>query len=203
MTGSDHGPWVIPTDIPFKPTGETEEKRATQYADWALGEFIRNAKKQSWYDNTLFVFLGDHGYSTDDTYEMQMSYNQVPLVLHMPGILKADTCHNLGYQPDVLATVAGMLNLTYTNTTFGANILKEKHPFVYFTADDKIGCVSDDGYFFYELIAQNTKRLRKYENLDQRDYYRSNKPKADSLEQAAKRMLDAAEYFIRKDYFTY
>ncbi len=203
MTGSDHGPWVIPDNIPFKPNANTEEKRATQYADWAVGEFIKNAKKQPWYNNTLFVFLGDHGYSVEGTYEMPLSYNHVPLVLHKPNTLLPDTNHNLGYQPDVLSTVAGVLNLSFTNNSFGSDILKVKHPFVYFTADDKIGCISNDGYFFYELISQKTKRLRKYMNLDQTDYTITNKTKADSLEKSAKFMLDAAEYFIRKDYFSY
>lgn len=203
MTGSDHGPWAIPANIAFKPSANTDEKRSTQYADWAIGNFIAVAKKQPWFDNTLFVFLGDHGYLIEGTYEMPLSYNNVPFVLYKPNTLKADTIHNLGYQPDVISTVAGVLNLPFTNTTFGLNIIKEKHPFVYFTADDKIGCVSNDGYFFYELVTQKTKRLRKFENLDQQDYYTTHTAKSDSLERAAKSMLNAAEYFIRKDYFSY
>lgn len=203
MTGSDHGPWQIPKDIPFKPDADTEEKRSTQYADWAVGEFIKNAKKQSWFENTLFVFLGDHGYSIGGTYEMPLSYNHIPLVMYKPSTLKADTNHNLGYQPDVLSTVAGVLNLSFTNTSFGEDIRKVKHPFVYFTADDKIGCISDDGYFFYNLITQKTKRLKKYHNLNQEEFYETKRSRADSLEQSAMHMLDAAEYFIRKDYFSY
>ena len=203
MTGSDHGPWQIPEGIPFKPNADTEEKRSAQYADWAIGEFMKTAKQQSWYASTLFVFLGDHGYSIEGTYEMPLSYNQIPFVLHKPNSLKPDTCHNLGYQPDVLSTVAGVLNLSFTNNGFGSNIIKEKHPFVYFTADDKIGCISDDGYFFYDLMTQKTKRLKKYQNLNQEDFYETHRGKADSLEAGAKHMLDAAEYFIRKDYFSY
>ena len=80
--------------------------------------------------------------------------------------------------------------------------MKEKNSFVYFTADDKIGCIDDQGFFFYELISQRTKRLRKYLTLDQRDYYVKCKSKSDSLEYAAKSMLEAAKYFIRKDYFS-
>lgn len=203
MTGSDHGPWTIPEGINFKPSADTEEKRATQYADWAIGELMKTAKQQPWYNNTLFVFLGDHGYSIGGTYEMPLSYNNVPLVLHKPNTLKADTIHGPGYQPDVTSTVAGVLNLSFNNTTFGIDLMKEIHPFVFFTADDKIGCVSDDGYFFYELITQKSKALKKYIQLDQSDYYMSHKSKADSLEKAAKQMLDAAEYFIRTDYFSY
>lgn len=203
MTGSDHGPWAIPEGINFKPTANTEEKRSTQYADWAIGEFMKSAKQQSWYNNTLFVFLGDHGYAIDGTYEMPLSYHNIPFVLHKPGTLAADTNHQVGYQPDVTATVAGVLNLEFNNTGFGVNLLKEKHPFVYFTADDKIGCVDDEGFFFYELITQRTKRLRKYRHLDQADYFETYRTRADSMEAGAKAMLDAAEYFIRQEHFTY
>jgi hypothetical protein len=127
----------------------------------------------------------------------------VPFVLYKPGTLVPDTLHNLGYQPDITATVAGVLNLPFMNNTFGSNILKEGHPFVYFTADDKIGCISDDGYYYFELISQKAKRLKKYRSLDQTDYYESERQRADSLEIATKSMLDAAEYLIRKKYFTY
>jgi phosphoglycerol transferase MdoB-like AlkP superfamily enzyme len=159
MTGSDHGPWTIPEGIPFTPDADTEEKRSTQYADWAIGEFMKNARKQSWYKNTLFVFLGDHGYSIDGTYEMPLSYHHTPLVLHKANTLRADTVHHVGYQPDVLSTVAGVLNIDFKNPTFGIDLLKEQHPFVFFTADDKIGCIDNEGYFFYELLTQRTKRL--------------------------------------------
>lgn len=203
MTGSDHGPWAIPENIPFKPNAKTKENRSTQYADWALGQLIHASKEQDWFDNTLFVFLGDHGYARGDCYEMPLSYNLVPFVLYMPGVLNPDTIHHLGQQYDVNATIAGILNLNYNNTTFGSNILKVKHPFVYFTADDKIGCVSDDGYFYYELIPQKIKRLRYFETMQEKDYYPLKKNKADSLEQASKHMLNAAEYFIRQNYFSY
>jgi phosphoglycerol transferase MdoB-like AlkP superfamily enzyme len=203
MTGSDHGPWLIPDDIPFKPDADRKEKRSTQYADWAIGEFMKEAKKQTWYSNTLFVFLGDHGYTVDGTYEMPLSYHHIPFILHKPNTLAPGVNHHLGYQPDVTATVAGVLGLSYTGINFGLDIMTREHPFVYFTADDKIGCVSDDGYYFYELISQKVKRLRRYENLDQKDYYSEKKSKADSLEAAARHMLNAAEYIIRRDYFSY
>lgn len=203
MTGSDHGPWAVPDNIPFKPDARTEEMRATQYADWAIGEFMRKAKQQKWYSNTLFVFLGDHGYTVDGTYDMPLSYHNIPLVLHMPLRFGADTIHNVGYQPDVTATVAGVLNLEFENSTFGINLLKEKHPFVFFTADDKIGCIDNDGFFFYELLSQKTKKIKRYSNLDQQDYYAKYKSRADSLCIGAHKMLDAAEYFIRQNHFTY
>ena len=48
-----------------------------------------------------------------------------------------------GYIP---ATVMGIIKANYTNKTFGISILKEQHPFVFFSADDKIGCIDDKGF---------------------------------------------------------
>ncbi|HEY1040615.1 MAG TPA: LTA synthase family protein, partial [Bacteroidia bacterium] len=203
MTASDHGPWVVPDDIPFKPTEADERDRTTQYADWALGYFMEKAKKQSWYNNTVFLFLGDHGLSMGHTYDMPLSYHHIPFVIHHPASLKPDTLHHLGYQPDVNATIMGLLNRSYVNESFGFDIMKQSHPFVMFTADDKIGCVDEKGNYFYELLSTNTKRLRKYEKLDPVDYYNQNRSLADSLEREAKSILESARFFIHDKYYVY
>lgn len=202
MTGSDHGPWKIPDDIPFKPDAKEDFKRSTQYADWAIGNFMENVKKQPWYDNTLFVFFGDHG-SYIGPHEMQIGFHHIPLIIHKPNSLIPDTIFNLGYQPDLTATVAGMMNLSFENSTFGIDLFREKHSFVCFTADNKIGCVTDDGYFFHELLNQKTKRLKKYFTIDEKDYYELQKPLADSLQRITKKFLDASEYILRNDYHRY
>ena len=130
MTASDHGPWKIPQDIPFKPNEKREQDNCTLYADWSIGRFIEMAKQQPWFNNTVFMFLGDHGLSMGHTYEMPLSYNHVPFVIYQPNLFKVDTISSPCYQPDSPATVMGIIGATYTNSTFGINVLKEKHPFV-------------------------------------------------------------------------
>ena len=203
MTASDHGPWCIPTDIAYKPNGETQEQNCTMYADWSIGRFIEQAKKQSWYDNTVFIFLGDHGLSMGHTYEMPLSYNHVPCIIHQPKLFKADTISSPCYQPDIPATVMGIIGANYTNKTFGINILKEQHPFVVFSADDKIGCVDNQGYYFYKTLNNEETYLRKYKNLDQTNYKTQLKQKADSMDKNMMQIYESANYFIRKNYFLY
>ena len=203
MTASDHGPWRIPQDIPFKPNGVNEQDNCTLYADWAIGRFIEQAKKQSWYPNTVFMFLGDHGLSMGHTYEMPLSYNHVPFVIYQPSIFKPDTISYPSYQPDIPATVMGIIGGTYTNSTFGINILKEKHPFVVFSADDKIGCVDSSGFYYYKTLSNNQNYLRKYKNLDPQNYVSVYKNKTDSMERNMMMIYESANYFIRKDYFLF
>jgi phosphoglycerol transferase MdoB-like AlkP superfamily enzyme len=203
MTASDHGPWKIPTNIAYKPNGETPQDNCTMYADWAIGRFMEQAKKQPWYDNTIFLFLGDHGLSMGHTYEMPLSYNQVPFIIHNPKIFKADTITSPCYQPDVLATVMGIIGKPFNNNTFGINILKEKHPFVVFSADDKIGCVDNNGYYYYKTLNNNERYLRKYKNLDATNYVKQYPSKADSMQKNMMMIYESAQYFIRKNYFLY
>ncbi len=203
MTGSDHGPWKIPTDISYKPNGADEQENCALYADWSVGQFIANAKKQPWFKNTVFIFMGDHGKHTNNTYEMPLSYNHVPCIIYQPAILKPDTISSPCYQADIPATVLGLLNLPFTNQSFGINVFKEQHPFVVFSADDKIGCVSKDGYFYYKTISNNETYLRKYKNLDGTNYSKSLKSKSDSMQQNMMKIYESAEYFIREKYFLF
>jgi phosphoglycerol transferase MdoB-like AlkP superfamily enzyme len=203
MTASDHGPWRIPKNIAFKPNGKTPQDNCTMYADWSIGQFIEDAKKQSWYDNTVFIFLGDHGLSMGHTYEMPLSFNHIPCIIHQPKLFKADTISSPCYQPDIPATVMGIIGANYTNQTFGINILKEQHPYVVFSADDKIGCVDNNGYYYYKTLANGETYLRKYKNLDPVNYKTPLKQKADNMEKNMMQIYESANYFIRKDYFLY
>ncbi len=204
MTGSDHGPWEIPTNIPFKPNGADEQENCTLYADWSIGQFIKKAKKQSWFNNTIFIFLGDHGINNDhNVYEMAINFNQVPCIIYQPYFLKADTIKTPCYQADIPATVMGLLNLPYTNQTFGINVLKEKHPFVMFSADDKIGCIDANGYFFYKTLNNNESYLRNYKTLDLTNYVNQYKAKADSMNKSMMMIYESAHYLLRENYFLY
>jgi phosphoglycerol transferase MdoB-like AlkP superfamily enzyme len=203
MTASDHGPWKIPQDIPLKPNSGNEQDNCTLYADWSIGRFMSYAKKMPWYKNTVFMFLGDHGLSMGHTYEMPLSYNHVPFIIHQPSIFKADTISSPSYQPDIPATVMGIIGATYTNSTFGINILKEKHPFVVFSADDKIGCVDNAGFYYYKTLNNDQRYLRKYKNLDPINYLEKYKSKSDSMEKNMMMIYETANYFIRKDHFLF
>jgi phosphoglycerol transferase MdoB-like AlkP superfamily enzyme len=200
MTASDHGPWKIPSNIPFKPNGADEKENATLYADWAIGHLMERAKKCAWYQNTVFIFVGDHGLSMGHTYEMPLSYNHVPLVIHQPGIFRADTVSAPAYQPDIPATIMGIAGGKYVNNTFGIDILKERHPFVVFSADDKTGCVNDMGFYFYRTMANGESYLRKYAQLDPVNYNTGMKGLADSMERHMTDIYETARYLVERDY---
>ena len=69
LTVSLHSPWEypagrirpLPDDTPIPAGFSLPELNNFLYADYALGEFIRIARDAPYFDDTLFVFVGDHG----------------------------------------------------------------------------------------------------------------------------------------------
>ncbi|MBK8428342.1 MAG: LTA synthase family protein [Lewinellaceae bacterium] len=65
MTLSLHPPFDVPYQSKWQ-NGGTEAHlflHSAAFADYAIGEFFKTAEQQTWYDNTLFVLVADHGAS--------------------------------------------------------------------------------------------------------------------------------------------
>ncbi len=144
LTGSDHPPFIIPGDISFKPRSAVLSRQIAEYADWSIGRFMQAAASRNWFEHTLFVFIADHGTSVFKSYEMPLSFHHTPLLFHMPySRLPGGDYPQLGMQIDVFPTVMGVLGLPYVNNTPGVDLLNFSRPFVFFSADDRRGCLSD------------------------------------------------------------
>jgi phosphoglycerol transferase MdoB-like AlkP superfamily enzyme len=94
QTLSNHTPYALPDPLPIAPvTGFNslnEHLTAQRYADWALGRFFDEAKKQDWYQDTLFMLVGDHGFGVKQQLgEIDLLRFHVPMLLLAPGIQEA------------------------------------------------------------------------------------------------------------------
>lgn len=167
MTGSNHNPWIIPKGIDFKPrTGELKDQ-IVEYADWSIGQFIKEAKQMPWYENTLFVFIADHGLTRDPIYEMPLSYHHTPFIIHTTSI-EAKSYDSLASQMDVFPTLMGMLNLKWKNETMGIDLFNETREFVPINSDDKSGLLSKE--HFYVKRASGEQAIYYYSNKDLKNY---------------------------------
>ena len=144
---SNHPPYVIPPF--FHPHSEKPEEQIVEYADWSIRQFMDAAEKQPWFDNTIFVFLGDHGkmVGTPEC-EMPQSYNHIPLMIYGKDIRPA-VYDGFGGQIDVAPTLLGMLNMSYLQNNFGVNLLEEERPCMFFTADNLVGARDSVRLFIY------------------------------------------------------
>ena len=61
FTLSSHHPFQIPKKYEGKfPVGHLEIHKCIGYTDYALKQFFECAKKQPWFENTIFAFVNDH-----------------------------------------------------------------------------------------------------------------------------------------------
>ena len=126
FSSSNHKPFDIPTDsvseiIPGKACVEN----AVHYADYAIGKFIRDAKKQPYYKETVFVIIADHNIRVygDDVVPVKM--------FHIPALILAEDVapqhvKRLSTQPDVLATALDLLGKDFAYPILGHSIFSDK-----------------------------------------------------------------------------
>lgn len=144
---SNHPPYIIPPY--FTPRSKETEEQIVEYADWALRKFMDEASKQPWYENTIFIFLADHGKLVGSPRsDMPLTYHHIPLIIYEPGQTPQKS-GALGGQVDVGPTVLGMLGISYINNTFGIDLFRESRPYVLFTSDDAVGCMDREHFYIY------------------------------------------------------
>lgn len=192
MTGSDHKPYILPKGIGFKPKSKELDKQITEYADWSIGRFLEQASKETWYKNTTFVFIADHGVNLGHTYDMPLSYHRSPLIIYTPSAnLIHDTLYNLGGQIDAVPTVLGLLNIEYINKTLGVNLFKINRPFMYFCDDEKAACIDKEYYLI--IRPENKETLYRYKNLKTDNFIDSFPFKVDSMKEYMYSMMQLME----------
>ena len=197
MTASDHRPFVIPKETDFIPQTDKIETQITEYADWSIGRFMDEASKQDWYSNTVFVLLADHGQNLGHTYDMPLSNHHSPLILFSPSHESiADTLECLAGQIDVAPTILSLLGIDYENKTLGLDLFTHSRPYMFFCADDKIGCLDKEHYLI--LREENWETLYKYENLETINYFDSLKSKVDSMKNYTFSIMQTADYLLKK-----
>ncbi|MGB5005994.1 MAG: sulfatase-like hydrolase/transferase [Ferruginibacter sp.] len=154
---------IVPEDSLQKYGFETlKEYHAFAYTDYCIQKFMEAARKKPWFENTIFVFTGDHGVEGNATAmypnawnDQRLSEEHVPLLFYAPALLAAQKRTEAVSQVDILPTIAGMMQQPYLNSTLGRDLLdkskKENAAFIIYHAPGWIGVVNDD-YFFRKNI---------------------------------------------------
>ena len=125
MTTSNHKPYTFRPGlerlgIPVEGGGRSAGVR---YADYAIGYFLREAEKQPWFDDTIFVVVADHGARVYGKAEIPLHSYEIPLMIYSPKHLAPRRVDALMSQIDVAPTVLGMLGLPYEAPFFGQDVL--------------------------------------------------------------------------------
>lgn len=196
LTISNHPPIYYPKE--FENISPNEDERAIAYNDQCIQQFIEQASKENWYDNTIFLILGDHGKIIGkNPFDMPLSLNHIPLIIYSPLFENSPKrISKPAGQIDIYPTVMNLIDIPQKYNSFGTDILNNDREYIYFTSDDKIGSVSDKYLYVYNTLS-NIDHLYSLEN--QNNVLSENKELTDSLKLHSFSMIEAAKYLFKNN----
>ena len=222
QTADNHRPYTIPDEdrATFKMLNfstdslkhygfeSNDEMNAFRYTDFCYQQFMEAAKKETYFNNTIFVFVGDHGirylgtldYFPKSWTEQGLTCEHVPLLFYAPKLLAAKKIHEVCSQVDILPSVAALAKMPYRNTSFGRNLfdsagaklqyrfssIPEKYAFVIDHDVSSIGLVSNNYYYLKNMKSGKI----DFVSMTGNDPVPVN-PKTDSIKNYLGRLTDA------------
>jgi len=95
-----------------------------RYSDYALGIFFEQAKKEKYFDNTIFVIVADHveGFGEKNMYERF----HIPCLFYSSKNISPQKVVSTQNQLDILPTILDMLNLNVVHSSFGNSSIKNE-----------------------------------------------------------------------------
>ena len=152
-----------PFEVPMKPVIKGSDEgslflNACYYTDKSLGEFIRNAKTQKWWNNTLVIITADHGHRFPNPNELKEKERfKIPMLWLGGAIQKSDTIiRSFGNQTDLANTLLKQLGAHTTEFSFSRNILtKNENSFAMYIFNNGYGYVSATNENIYDFDLKN------------------------------------------------
>lgn len=168
LTLSCHEPFETPIETPYdnavKTQTDKDKKEANQfrkaayYADWSINKFMEQAKKQSWYEQTLFIFVADHGHRLPKIYKdaRQIEKYRIPLLFYGNAISKEFLDKNdnrisqIGSQTDIANTLLGQLHIDNSKFEWSKDLLNpSSKQFAFYCYDEGMTWITADGSLRY------------------------------------------------------
>ncbi|NQU56305.1 MAG: LTA synthase family protein [Rhodospirillales bacterium] len=119
---SNHRPYTYPEGRIDKDPADKRKENAATYADWSFGRFIEMARKRPWFDNTVFVFVADHGPRLSGQAQVPVDRYRIPLLIYAPKQIQPQQIDTLGSQIDFLPTLMGLLGQSFDSPFFGVDL---------------------------------------------------------------------------------
>lgn len=148
LTLSNHEPFDIHAPYKFGNNSTANKFRSTSYfTDEALYQYFEDAKKQDWYQNTLFIIVADHGHREP----LEVHNIEDPKRYHIPllflgGALKDEyrgkSNDKIGCQVDIASTLLNQLQLPDTAFHYSKDLLNPTvKGFAFYSWDNGFGYI--------------------------------------------------------------
>jgi phosphoglycerol transferase MdoB-like AlkP superfamily enzyme len=124
FTVSSHEPYIIPEKYKNKfREGGVPIHKCAEYTDYSLRQFFASAKKEPWFENTIFVMVADHGNQVFyDDYNKPINRFAVPILIYKPNSKYVGVDENLAQQIDIYPTILDMIGYKKPFRSWGRSL---------------------------------------------------------------------------------
>jgi phosphoglycerol transferase MdoB-like AlkP superfamily enzyme len=145
---SSHEPYDVPMKPHFPGTDETTLfKNSIYYTDSIIGDFIVKSKMEPWWENTLIVFVADHGHPLPghDPNDRPSKF-RIPLIFSGGALKTKGVINNIGSQTDIATTILDQLKLPADKFKWGKDLLDSSaKQFAFYSFNNGFGFVTPKG----------------------------------------------------------
>jgi len=162
LTLSNHEPFEIPTVPIFKNDDDPKTlliKNSAAYTDQSIGDFISEASKRDWFDNTIFIFTADHGHH----YAKHRINKKFPEMFHIPLLIYSSLLDDsyvgvkntrFSSQVDIPALLFSQLHFNHSDFIWSKNVLNpSQNYFAYYGFVDGFGWLTAKNTIVYDNLA--------------------------------------------------
>ncbi|MEQ1586373.1 MAG: sulfatase-like hydrolase/transferase [Cyclobacteriaceae bacterium] len=155
---SSHEPFEVPMETVIKGNDEGSMfLNSCYYTDKSLGEFIRKAKQQPWWKNTLVIITADHGHRFPNPNELKEKERfKIPMLWLGGAIDKSERIKTYAGHTDIANTVLSQLKIGSKDFPFSKNILADTvNSFAIYVFTNGYGYVSPANETIYDFDLNN------------------------------------------------
>lgn len=135
FTVSSHEPFIPPKQYENTfPKGNIPMHKVVGYTDFAFKRFFESAKKEPWFQNTIFVITADHCNQVYyPFYNQVINRSAVPILIYKPDNSMKGINTDFAQQIDIYPTILDMIGYHKPFRSWGRSLLNEKNvqPFVF------------------------------------------------------------------------
>ncbi|MBK7432677.1 MAG: sulfatase-like hydrolase/transferase [Chitinophagaceae bacterium] len=196
MTVSNHRPYTYPDGRIDIPSSTQSIAGGVKYTDHAINHFLKAAAKKPWFSNTLFVIVADHCSKSAGKTDLPANRYHIPCFIYAPQLIKPGIEMRMVSQIDLVPTLLGMLNLSYTSRFLGFDIYKSP------VASDRvfISTYQDMGYLKNgQLVILSPQRKVGFFQADLASGTNTPIPATDSLKREAIAWYQGASFLFKND----
>ncbi|MEY3679303.1 MAG: hypothetical protein RI924_1444 [Bacteroidota bacterium] len=161
LTLTNHEPFEVPGKPKFPlDEGPNLIRNTAFYTDSCIGAYLNAAQKTSWYKNTLFVLIADHGHRLPlNKYEnWEARRYQVPLIFFgevIKPVYRGTRINKIGGQTDLAKTLLNQLGMESTAFNWSKDLFQDKSlDFAFYSWDNGFGWINKEQAVSFDNVGK-------------------------------------------------